>query len=412
MSTRYSPSRSMQTRPCGSRSRTAPGSPPPSTSSRSRAASSPPRYTSARSHVDVQLRFGSGGAHEYEVDAIQSGARARHRRTAALRRGTCRPRTPHAQRPQRRRSSSRRASRIAHHDLIAAQQEVELRRHRFCSMRPMPPRPSANACTPLVTRPDLAQALRSRCSRASTRRSRTRGGRGRAPSRGAQRTARVVRRPDQMDRDRAAARGPGGERTGARRSGAMYGGRCHGPRAHLAVGARVSKRRPIDSALWNGSGCWCYPSFGIGASMIDRARLARGRVPAIRLGIPLFDQRGGARARATAERSRTEHELLATAVELRARARAARIAALTAYVRSRVTSTTWCSRCASRSSTRTLLHYNAMDADPFQLIVARRELAAAGHQYLDALRSYANAMTVVTALRRGVVPRTALDDAP
>ena len=50
----------------------------------------------------------------------------------------------------------------------------------------------------------------------------------------------------------------------------------------------------------------------------------------------------------------------------------------------------------------TLAHYNAMDADPFQLIVARRELVDAGHQYLDALRRYCDAMTEVTALRRGV----------
>ena len=50
----------------------------------------------------------------------------------------------------------------------------------------------------------------------------------------------------------------------------------------------------------------------------------------------------------------------------------------------------------------TLLHYNAMDADPFQLIVARRELVDAGHQYLDALRRYWNGMTATTALTRGV----------
>ena len=40
--------------------------------------------------------------------------------------------------------------------------------------------------------------------------------------------------------------------------------------------------------------------------------------------------------------------------------------------------------------------------NPFELIVARRELADAGHQYLDALRRYWNAMSEVTALRRGV----------
>ncbi len=47
-------------------------------------------------------------------------------------------------------------------------------------------------------------------------------------------------------------------------------------------------------------------------------------------------------------------------------------------------------------------HYNAMNADPFALIVARRELADGGRQYLDALRRYWNAASQVTALERGV----------
>ena len=52
---------------------------------------------------------------------------------------------------------------------------------------------------------------------------------------------------------------------------------------------------------------------------------------------------------------------------------------------------------------QTLLHYNAMDADPFELIVARRQLVEAGQQYLDALRRYWNAIAEITALRRGVL---------
>jgi len=55
----------------------------------------------------------------------------------------------------------------------------------------------------------------------------------------------------------------------------------------------------------------------------------------------------------------------------------------------------------------TLKHYNAMDADLFALIVARRELTAAAHQYVDASRRYANAMAETRALARG-----ALLDAP
>ena len=50
----------------------------------------------------------------------------------------------------------------------------------------------------------------------------------------------------------------------------------------------------------------------------------------------------------------------------------------------------------------TLKHYNAMDADPFALILARRDLIDAQQQRLDAVRRYWNAITEVTALQRGV----------
>lgn len=123
--------------------------------------------------------------------------------------------------------------------------------------------------------------------------------------------------------------------------------------------------------------------------------------PAISLGIPLFDQRAGARARARATLSRADAELTATAVELRAGARAARIAALAAFQQARHIYTVVLP-LRQQIVDQVLLHYNAMDADPFELITARRQLAEAGQQYLDALRRYWNAMSEVTALRRGV----------
>jgi outer membrane protein TolC len=123
--------------------------------------------------------------------------------------------------------------------------------------------------------------------------------------------------------------------------------------------------------------------------------------PAISLGIPLFDQRAGARSRARAALSRADAELTATAVELRAGARAARIAALGAF---REASHLRAVVLPLRQQIvdQLLLHYNAMDADPFELIMARRQLAEAGQQYLDALRRYWNAISEVSALRRGV----------
>ncbi|HWU91611.1 MAG TPA: TolC family protein, partial [Kofleriaceae bacterium] len=123
--------------------------------------------------------------------------------------------------------------------------------------------------------------------------------------------------------------------------------------------------------------------------------------PAVRLGLPLLDWNSGGRARARAEQRRAEHELTAIAVELRAAARATRITALAAYQEARHLRDVILP-LRQQIVDETLKHYNAMDADPFTLIVARRDLADAGHQYLDALRRYWNAISQVAALERGV----------
>src|SRR5205085_10965459 len=72
------------------------------------------------------------------------------------------------------------------------------------------------------------------------------------------------------------------------------------------------------------------PELGIGVSAIDRDSTWEVG-PAVRVGLPIFDHNSGPRARARAELARADHELAATATELRARSRAARIAALAAY---------------------------------------------------------------------------------
>jgi outer membrane protein TolC len=142
------------------------------------------------------------------------------------------------------------------------------------------------------------------------------------------------------------------------------------------------------------------PDFGVGAAIVNHgAGVEVG--PAVRIGIPLFDWRRGQRARASAELTKAEEELTAIAVELRAAARATRIRALAAYAEAKhIRDVVLPLR--QQIVDQTLLHYNAMDANPFELIVARRELADAGHQYLDALRRYWNATSEVRALRRGV----------
>jgi cobalt-zinc-cadmium efflux system outer membrane protein len=149
------------------------------------------------------------------------------------------------------------------------------------------------------------------------------------------------------------------------------------------------------------------PELGVGASAIELdGHLEVG--PAIRLGIPLFDQRAGERAKAAAEANRADHELAADAIELRARARAVRIEALEAYEEAQHLHDVVLP-LRQKIVDETLLHYNAMDADPFQLIVARRDLVDAGHQYLEALRRYANAMSEVEALRHGARVRPDVD---
>jgi cobalt-zinc-cadmium efflux system outer membrane protein len=142
------------------------------------------------------------------------------------------------------------------------------------------------------------------------------------------------------------------------------------------------------------------PELGVGWGIQEHDGAWRSG-PAVSLGIPLFDQRRGARARARAELSRVEAVLTAEAIELRAGARAARIGALGAYQEARHLRMVVLP-LRQQIVDQLVLHYNAMDADPFELIFARRQLADAGQQYLDALRRFWNAMSEVTALRHGV----------
>ncbi|MEO8703753.1 MAG: TolC family protein [Kofleriaceae bacterium] len=124
--------------------------------------------------------------------------------------------------------------------------------------------------------------------------------------------------------------------------------------------------------------------------------------PAIELGLPLFDWNSAGRTRANAEQRRASHELTAIAVELRAGARSARITALATYGEAKHLREVVLP-LRQQILDETIKHYNAMDADPFALILARRELAEAHQQFTDALRRFANAMAVVRGLERGVL---------
>ena len=143
------------------------------------------------------------------------------------------------------------------------------------------------------------------------------------------------------------------------------------------------------------------PELGVGASIHHDDEHGLGAGPLVAIAIPLFDWKSGERARANAALDRAEHLLTADAVELRANARSARITALAAYQEARhVIDVVLPLR--SQILAETLKHYNAMDADPFALLLARRELADAEAQRVEALRRYWTAMSSVTALQRGV----------
>lgn len=143
------------------------------------------------------------------------------------------------------------------------------------------------------------------------------------------------------------------------------------------------------------------PELGLGVSVHNDGDHGTTVGPMIRIGIPLFDWRGGERMRANAELRRAEHELTASAIELRASARAARVMALAAYQEAKHIAAIVLP-LRQQILDETLKHYNAMDADPFALVMARRELVAAHDQKLDALRRYWRAIAEVTALERGV----------
>lgn len=142
------------------------------------------------------------------------------------------------------------------------------------------------------------------------------------------------------------------------------------------------------------------PELGVGLSIHDDGD-STGVGPLVAIAIPLFDWKSGERARANAEIDRAEHVLTADAVELRANARTARISALAAYQEARHVADVVIP-LRNQILDETLKHYNAMNADSFALLLARRELADAEDQQVDAVRRYWNAMTAVTALQRGV----------
>jgi outer membrane protein TolC len=146
------------------------------------------------------------------------------------------------------------------------------------------------------------------------------------------------------------------------------------------------------------------PELGVGVAA-DRANGEWGAGPALSLGIPLFNQQQGPRARANAELRRSRNEAIATATELRARARETRQRVLGAYAEARHLRDVVLPQ-RQRLVGETLKQYNAMNASTFELLMSRRDLVDAGRQYIDALRRFWRASAEARSLARGAMPRS------
>lgn len=151
------------------------------------------------------------------------------------------------------------------------------------------------------------------------------------------------------------------------------------------------------------------PELGVGVAA-DRKDGEWDAGPAISIGIPLFNQQQGPRARANAELKRSRNEAIATAVEIRAQARAVRQRVIGTYAEARHLGDVVLPQ-RQQLVDETLKQYNAMNASTFELLVARRDLVDAGRQYIDALRRFWRASADARALSRGAMLRSAGDEA-
>lgn len=153
------------------------------------------------------------------------------------------------------------------------------------------------------------------------------------------------------------------------------------------------------------------PALGVGGAVARRDGADWEVGPAIRIGIPLFDQQQGPRARATAQERRARDLEAATRVEVAADAQITRGRVDQAFAEAhQIRDVVMPLR--KRVLDETVLQYDAMNASPFELLVARRDMVEIAHQYVEAQRRYWSAIAEVTALRRGGRAMAAKDGTP
>lgn len=143
------------------------------------------------------------------------------------------------------------------------------------------------------------------------------------------------------------------------------------------------------------------PELALGIAVVEHGSGVEAG-PAIQVGLPWFGSGRAVAERSTAQLHRAQHELTSLAINLRAAARAARMSALAAFAEA-TNLRDVIVPLRQKIVDETLLHYNAMNADPFTLIMAQRELTDGKRQLLASQLRFAQAMVRVSALRRGLL---------
>lgn len=143
------------------------------------------------------------------------------------------------------------------------------------------------------------------------------------------------------------------------------------------------------------------PELALGIAVVEHGSGVEAG-PAIQVGLPWFGSGRAVAERSTAQLHRAQHELTSLAINLRAAARAARMSALAAFAEA-TNLRDVIVPLRQKIVDETLLHYNAMNADPFTLIMAQRELTDGKRQLLASQLRFAQAMLRVSALRRGLL---------
>jgi cobalt-zinc-cadmium efflux system outer membrane protein len=151
-----------------------------------------------------------------------------------------------------------------------------------------------------------------------------------------------------------------------------------------------------------------FPEATVGAAAEREPEGGWAVGPALSLPIPLFDQGRAATASARAHLERARQEYVATAVEVRSAARAARNRLLAAYARAdyyrRVILP-----LRHEITEQTQRHYNAMLVGAFQLLQAKQAEIEAGVDSIDALRDYWLARTELEQVESGRTIRAVRD---